>query len=50
MSIIVNPLFANDAYKLSHFDQVPGECSLIYSHLTPRFLTYLKQKVLLKFQ
>ena len=44
MSKIVNPLFANDVYKLSHFDQVPGDCSLIYSHLTPRFLTYLKQK------
>ena len=44
MSKHLNPIFANDVYKLSHFDQVPGDCSLIYSHLTPRFLTYLKQK------
>ena len=44
MTLTVNPILANDSYKLSHFDQVPGNCSQIYSHLTPRSVKYLKAK------
>ena len=44
MALKVNPIISNDSYKLSHFDQVPGECTQIYSHLTPRFVKYLKAK------
>jgi nicotinamide phosphoribosyltransferase len=39
-----NPILANDIYKLGHADQVPGDCTYTYSHLTPRFLKYLKAK------
>ena len=38
----MNPILANDSYKLSHKDQLPTGTTLIYSHLTPRFVKYLK--------
>lgn len=41
---VINPILANDSYKLSHREQTPGTCTQIYSHLTPRFVKYLKAK------
>ena len=38
----MNLILANDSYKLSHKDQLPPGTTKIYSHLTPRFLHYLK--------
>lgn len=42
--LVVNPILANDSYKLSHAGQTPGNTTLTYSHLTPRFVKYLKRK------
>ena len=33
---LLNPLFATDSYKHSHFGAVPEGTTLMYSHLTPR--------------
>ena len=41
---MTNPILANDSYKLSHRNQLPKNTTKIYSHLTPRFVKYLKQK------
>lgn len=40
----MNPILANDSYKLSHKGQLPDGTTRIYSHLTPRFVKYLKAK------
>ena len=39
-----NPLFRNDTYKFSHFDQVPNGMEQMYSHLTPRNNKYFKRR------
>lgn len=44
MRLPYNPILANDSYKLDHGSQTPGDTSYTYSHLTPRFLKYLKRK------
>lgn len=43
MNLELNTILANDSYKLSHAGQVPGVCTQIYSHLTPRSVHYLKK-------
>lgn len=43
MNLEINTILANDSYKLSHAGQVPGVCTQIYSHLTPRSVHYLKK-------
>ena len=40
---MTNPILANDSYKLSHRGQLPKNTTKMYSHLTPRFLHYLKE-------
>lgn len=41
---MTNPILAGDSYKLSHRAQLPANTTFMYSHLTPRFVKYLKQK------
>lgn len=40
---LLNPILANDSYKLSHADQTPSDTSFTYSHLTPRSVKYMKR-------
>lgn len=44
MNKTLNPILATDSYKLSHKGQLPPNTTKMYSHLTPRFVKYLKQK------
>lgn len=39
-----NPLFRNDTYKFTHYDQVPAGMEQMYSHLTPRHNKYFKRR------